>query len=116
MLEAIAYQSCDLAQAMAKDTGLTIDRVKVDGGAAANNFLMQFQADMLDAVVQRPLQVESTAIGAALLAGMGAGLWSPDQLPESLVELDREFKPGMPTEQRTALYSGWQQAVSQTRT
>ena len=116
MLEAIAYQSCELANAMAKDTGLGIDVVKVDGGAAANNFLMQFQADMLDAVVQRPTQVESTAMGAALLAGMGAGIWQSEQLPERLGQLDREFKPGMSAEQRTALYSGWQQAVSQTRT
>lgn len=112
-LEAIAYQSLELALLMSREANADIKQLRVDGGASANDFLMQFQADIMNAEVQRPEQVESTAIGAALLAGIGSGLWSPGQLPTSLTTLDKTFKPLMTVEKRQQLFNGWRNAVAQ---
>jgi len=112
-LEAIAYQSAELALLMSAEAKAEIKTLRVDGGASANNFLMQFQADIMDVEVQRPQQVESTAIGAALLAGIGSGLWSAQALPSSLAKLERSFVPAMSAKQRQQLFNGWRHAVAQ---
>ncbi len=110
-LEAIAYQTRDLIEAMQQDSGIEMQRLSVDGGAVANNFLMQFQADMLNKEVIRPTVSESTAAGAAYLAGLAVGFWaSTDELKDK-VSVDRIYVPGMPNEQRAALYKGWKKAV-----
>ncbi|SEA49744.1 glycerol kinase GlpK [Microbulbifer marinus] len=114
-LESIAYQSDELAQLMSEALGLSISHMRVDGGASANNFLMQFQADISALRVERPRQIESTAVGAALLAGIGAGIWSPGDLPESLLEIERDFLPQMSAEKREELLSGWRRAVTACR-
>jgi glycerol kinase len=112
-LEAIAYQSHELALLMSREVQAEIEQLRVDGGASANNFLMQFQADIMAVKVQRPEQLESTAIGAALLAGIGAGLWKAEQLPGALSKLDREFQPVMSEQRRQHLFAGWRDAVAQ---
>ncbi|WP_444923125.1 glycerol kinase GlpK [Microbulbifer sp. DLAB2-AF] len=111
-LESIAYQSDELARLMEEALKVDISHMRVDGGASANNFLMQFQADISDLRVERPRQIESTAIGAALLAGIGSGLWHFHRLPERLLEIERDFLPGMPAEKRDSLLTGWKRAVA----
>ena len=114
-LEAIAYQTRDILDAMAKDSGVALAELKVDGGATANDFLMQFQADMLGVAVSRQNQVESTAWGAAAMAGLTLGVW------KSLAELaalhggDRRFEPTLGEGERECLYAGWQRAVERSR-
>ncbi|MEN8618048.1 glycerol kinase GlpK [Shewanella baltica] len=114
-LESIAYQSKDLLDAMTKDSGVSLKRLKVDGGAVANDFLMQFQADITDVEVLRPSNCETTALGAAFLAGLAVGFW------ESVIELehkaciDKHFTPNIDAETRVRLYAGWQDAVARTR-
>ncbi|KUJ81672.1 glycerol kinase [Microbulbifer flavimaris] len=115
-LESIAYQSNELAGLMSQALDVPLACLRVDGGASANNFLMQFQSDISDVRVERPVQVESTAVGAALLAGIGAGLWQPGKRPESLQEVERDFVPQMDTGRREELISGWQRAVRACRT
>jgi len=112
-LEAIAYQTKDVLTAMETDAGFTLKRLHVDGGACVNNLLMQFQADILDCEVERPHQVESTALGAAYLAGLKEGLWDLSQLT-SLRSVDRIFTPTMEAQQRNQLYARWKQAVDRT--
>ena len=114
-LEAIAYQSHELAVLMGDALGMQLQCLRVDGGASANNFLMQFQADITALRVERPRQIESTAVGAALLAGLGVGIWAPDALPESLREIEQDFLPQMPESRRTALLDGWGRAVAACR-
>ena len=109
-LEAIAYQSREVVDAIARDTGTRLREVRVDGGAAANDFLMQFQADQLGVSVNRPKVVETTAMGAAFLAGLGVGLWKSTQLEKMRLK-DRVFAPEMKKSQRESLFSGWQAAV-----
>ena len=109
-LEGIAYQNYEILEAMIADAGQTLTELKVDGGAAANNLLMQFQADQLGVSVNRPRVVETTAMGAAFLAGMGVGLWKSTQL-EKMRRKDRIFTPKMKKKQRESLFSGWQAAV-----
>jgi len=113
-LESLAYQSRDVVETMAADAGRPINVMRVDGGAAANNFLMQFQADVLGTTVDRPKVVETTALGAAMLAGLGVGLWSQAQLGR-VRAVDRIFKPKMANEERAALYDGWKAAVARVR-
>jgi glycerol kinase len=113
-LESMAYQTKDVLLAMEKDSGLKISSLKVDGGASANNLLMQFQADILDAEVERPLIVESTALGAAYLAGIGVGLWKKDQITKRR-KVERTFKPTIDEAKRTNLYKGWLKAVERTK-
>jgi glycerol kinase len=110
-LESIALQVCDVIDAMRADAGVDIRALKVDGGASANNFLMQFQADMLDAPVNRPACIESTAIGAAYLAGLAVGYWSSKDDVIKNQQLDRVFTPHIEPEEREAKRRGWNKAV-----
>jgi len=114
-LESIAYQSHELAELMGDALGMRLPCLRVDGGASANNFLMQFQADITSLRVERPRQIESTAVGAALLAGLGSGIWQPDALPESLREIEQDFLPQMSADRRATLLSGWSRAVAACR-
>ena len=113
-LEAIAYQSRDVLETMAAEAGASLRSLRVDGGAAANDFLCQFQADLLDVPVLRPSVTETTGLGAAYLAGVGAGLWKPDELAGRW-RLDRQFTPAMDEGRRNALYGGWRRAVERSR-
>ncbi len=116
-LESIAYQSCDVLFAMEKDLGKRIEAVRVDGGASANNFLMQFQADTAGVEVIRPACVETTALGAAFLAGLATGFWKSEDELRSLSMGDgaRVFSPEANEEKRRALLAGWHQAVRKCR-
>jgi glycerol kinase len=110
-LESIALQVCDVIDAMRADAGVDIRALKVDGGASANNFLMQFQADMLDAPVNRPACIESTAIGAAYLAGLAVGYWSSKEDVIKNQQLDRVFTPDIDPKERENKRKGWNKAV-----
>ena len=114
-LEAIAYQARDVLDLMVQESGVPIESLKVDGGACANNFLMQFQADMLARPVHRPNMVDSTALGAAILAGIGCRLWDSQHLPAGLGTIERSFRPAMSQEQRERCYQGWLKAVGKVR-
>lgn len=114
-LEGIAYQTKDVLDAMGRDSGIHLKALRVDGGASANGFLMQFQSDLLGLPVERPTVMETTALGAALLAGLGVGWWdSPQDLAGSW-EMGARFEPAMLSEQREALYAGWVDAVQRSR-
>ena len=113
-LESIAYQSADVIAAMANDAGTRPEVLLVDGGASANNFLMQFQSDILGARVVRPKVIETTAKGAAMLAGRAVGVWSTADLNE-LGGIDREFSPAMTEDQRQHLLRQWHRAVERSR-
>jgi glycerol kinase len=113
-LEAIAYQSRDVLDAMAVESGAPLKALRVDGGAAANNFLCQFQADVLHVEVLRPAVTETTAMGAAFLAGVGAGIWKTGDLA-SRWRLERSFAPSAATSGREAGYAGWRRAVERAR-
>ncbi len=114
-LESIAYQTRDVLDAMQQDAGERLRALRVDGGAVANNFLMQFQADMLGTQVERPQMKETTALGAAYLAGLATGFWSDLDELRSKSSIERVFEPACGSEQREALYRGWQKAVDRTR-
>ncbi|MFT6733917.1 MAG: glycerol kinase [Polaribacter sp.] len=115
-LESIAYQSKDVVDLMEHVSGIKIEQLQVDGGACQNNFLMQFQADILNTEIYRPKQVESTAVGAALLAGIGGGIWQPNQLPNAMLEKDLIFKPTMSITSRREKVAGWKNAIQKART
>ena len=110
-LEAIAYQSADVVQAMQNDSGISMPVMRVDGGASANNFLMQFQSDILGADVVRPAIIESTALGAAMLAGRAVGLWTDSDLTH-LQKEEKRFTPQMEGGARERLLRQWRRAVS----
>ena len=112
-LESLAYQTRDIIIAMQKDEGYELKSLKVDGGAVANNYLMQFQADILQAAVERPKIIESTAQGAAYLAGLGGGFWSMEEITKYR-ELDKTFEPVMEETKSSELYAQWQKAVKRT--
>ncbi len=114
-LEAIAYQTNDLITALKADTGLPINHIRADGGAAANNFLMQFQADISDVGVIRPAQTEATAAGAAYLAGLAVGFWKNKSEILRLPDNQTEFKPAITAKHREALTDGWKRAVRSTK-
>ena len=114
-VESMAYQSRDVLDAMQKDAGITLGSLKVDGGAAANDALLQFQADLLGVPVRRPVVAETTALGAAYLAGLAVGYWKDTSDVAKNWALDREFKPAMAPAERDRLYRGWQKAVSRSR-
>lgn len=114
-LESLAYQTRDVIEVMHADAGFPMTELRVDGGAAQNDFLMQFQADLLGVPVDRPAVVETTACGAAFLAGLAVGFWSsPDELSGAR-QRERLFEPQMSEAQRDELYSGWKQAVARVR-
>ncbi len=110
-LEAIAFQAADVVTAMMTDGGIELKRLRVDGGAVANNFLMQFQADVLGIDVERPTRIETTGLGAAYLAGLAVGIWNDVHELESHREIDRIFSPQINTNQRTEKLKGWKNAV-----
>ena len=109
--ESIAYQSLDLVKAMEKDTGMALNVLNVDGGASRDAFLMQFQADILDKKVQRPIVKETTALGAAYLAGLATGLWNSREELKTGDWCDKIFTPDMTEEKREKLVKGWHKAV-----
>jgi glycerol kinase len=110
-LESIAYQTLDVLKAMESDSGIHITELRVDGGASVNNFLMQFQSDMLDCQVIRPRITETTALGAAYLAGIAVGYWKDPQEVSGQWMVDRNFKPTITKEKREVLYQGWKTAI-----
>lgn len=114
-LEAIAYQVFDVLKAMEKDSGKPTQELRVDGGATANNFLMQFQADLLGCEIKRPKIIETTAIGAAYLAGLAMGFWKNQEELQQLWEADQSFKPNMEAEKRDQLIHFWHKAVERSK-
>jgi glycerol kinase len=114
-LESIAYQTRDLIAAMEADAGAPIAELRVDGGAASNNFLMQFQADILDRPLVRPSDTETTALGAAYLAGLATGFWKSVAEVESFWRVERVFTPAMSATDRDRLAAGWREAVARCR-
>lgn len=111
-VESLAYQVSDLIEAMEQDSQIALKTLKVDGGASANNFLMQFQSDILKAQVDRPVCIETTALGAAYLAGIAVGYWKDRDEIKKNWQLDKTFLPNMPEERRKKLLKGWKKAVS----
>ena len=110
-LESIAYQTRDVLEAMEEDSNIKLKSLKVDGGAVVNNFLMQFQSDILNTSVERPKLVETTALGAAYLAGLAVGFWKDREEIYDKYEKDRIFTPSMDKEKREELYRNWKRAV-----
>ncbi|HEY5525271.1 MAG TPA: glycerol kinase GlpK [Clostridium sp.] len=114
-LESIAYQSKDLLETMKMDSGIPIMNLKVDGGASSNTFLMQFQSDIMDVKVLKPIISETTALGAAYLAGLAVGFWKDKEELAKKWFLAKEYEPGMKCEEREKLYKGWKKAVERTK-
>jgi glycerol kinase len=113
-LEAICFQTRDVIEAMQKDSRLSIKDLRVDGGASANDFLCQFQADILGIKVIRPKVIEITSLGAAFLAGLKAGYWKNSKQIKGCWKIDKVFKPKMPTKEANRIYAGWIDAVNRT--
>jgi len=111
-LEAICYQIADVISLMEADAGIPAREIRADGGASCNNFLMQLQADLLDVTVLRPTVVETTARGAAYLAGLATGFWTDRAELAARYRVERTFVPDMPDERRQAMHAGWRKAVS----
>jgi glycerol kinase len=114
-LESIAFQSRDVLEAMAADAGIAVEGLRVDGGAAANDFLCQFQADVLNVAVLRPRVIETTALGAAYLAGLGAGVWRSADDVGGRWALERRFEPRLDESARATRYDGWRRAVEKSK-
>jgi glycerol kinase len=115
-LESLAYQTKDVVDVMIEDAGIELKTLRVDGGAVSNDFLMQFQSDILDVPVERPVIQETTALGAAYLAGLAVGFWQSKEEIAKQWKIDKTFTSNMPAEQSEELYNGWKQAVEATRT
>ncbi|GIN09102.1 glycerol kinase [Shouchella clausii] len=113
-LEALAYQTKDVMEAMESDSGLESKKLRADGGVVKNDFLMQFQSDLLDAPVERPTINETTALGAAYLAGLAVGVWKDKQEIADKWKIDRSFEPEMEKTERETLYGGWKTAIEAT--
>ncbi|MDX2001511.1 MAG: glycerol kinase GlpK [Chitinophagales bacterium] len=113
-LESLAYQTKDVLSAMEQDAGIELKTLRVDGGAAANNLLMQFQSDLLNTPVERPSIIETTALGAAYLAGLSTGFYSKEEIKQNRA-IDRKFEPNMEETIRKKLYKGWKKAVACTQ-
>ncbi|MEL7060178.1 MAG: glycerol kinase GlpK [Acidobacteriota bacterium] len=111
VLESIAYRSRDVLDLMSEEAGCDLEKLRVDGGACANDFLMQFQADITAVPIERPRMIETTVLGAAFLAGLEVGFWSDPSELDAARRLDRRFEPAMDVERREALYAGWREAV-----
>jgi glycerol kinase len=114
-IESMAYQVADIIDAMEADSGIETTELRADGGAAANNLLLQFQADILDLPVVRPRTLETTALGAAYLAGLAVDYWKSPAAIRDQWELDRRFTPAMPTERADELRAGWSKALNRAR-
>lgn len=114
-LESLAYQTKDVLYAMEKDSGIELKTLRVDGGAVKNNFLMQFQSDILDVPVERPEVNETTALGAAYLAGLAVGYWENQDMIASQWNMDQSFAPTMDKDLSEELYSGWKKAIEATK-
>ena len=114
-LESIAFQSAELLQAMQKDSGQQLSELSVDGGAAANDLLMQFQADLLGVPVARPRVLETTALGAAYLAGLTVDLWKSREEVASHWQLDRRFEPAMSRDEASARMARWRESLKRAR-
>ncbi len=114
-IDAMAYQVADVVEAMGTDAGVALDVLRVDGGAARNDRLCQFQADLLSVPVERPVHAETTAIGAAALAGLAVGLWDAPETFAATRAVDRRFEPSMAPERRERLLHGWHRAVERSR-
>ena len=115
-LDSLAYQTRDVVDTMVAESGKPLETLRTDGGACQNDFLMQFQADMLDVAVDRPETIETTATGAAFLAGLGVGFWKSTADLDHVRNVDRGFRPKMKTAERERLYAGWKRAVAMVRT
>lgn len=114
-LQSLAYQSRDVIDTMNKDTGIPIKTLKVDGGACRNDYLMQFQSDISGIEIERPKNIETTAMGAAFLAGLAVGFWKDTDELQKIGKLEKKFKPEMSAEKRDYLYAGWKTAVAATQ-
>ncbi|WP_145468666.1 glycerol kinase GlpK [Staphylococcus pettenkoferi] len=114
-LESLCYQTRDVLEAMEKDSDIKVNNLRVDGGAVKNNFIMQFQADLLNVEVERPEVSETTALGAAYLAGLAVKFWDNKDSIANGWKLEKEFKPEMDDKERTKLYKGWKKAVEATQ-
>ncbi len=114
-VESIAFQTADLIEAMQQDAGRPLSELRVDGSAARNDLLMQFQADLLGVPVLRPTNTETTAFGAAALAGLGVGFWRSQAELAGLWKLEKRFEPRMPREEATRRRDRWHQAVERSR-
>jgi glycerol kinase len=115
VLESIAFATRDVTEAIERQTPIRIGELRVDGGAVANEFLMQFQADILGVAVDIPAQMESTSLGSGLLAGVGAGLWAGREELEQKRITRRRYEPAMSKDERDARYDRWQKAVERAR-
>ncbi|MFQ5952951.1 MAG: FGGY-family carbohydrate kinase, partial [Candidatus Omnitrophota bacterium] len=113
-LEAMCYQTKDVLESMHKDSGLRIKNLKIDGGAVANDFLCQFQSDILGIDVIRPKVIETTSLGAAYLAGLAVGYWKNVSEIKKFWKNDKTFRPKMPKRSALDLYKGWLEAVKRT--
>jgi glycerol kinase len=111
-LESLAYQTKDVLSAMEADSGIQLKTLRVDGGVVKNNFLMNFQCDILNVPVERPVVNETTALGAAYLAGLAVGYWNSQEEIAEQWAIDRSFEPKMPDDERSQLYGGWKKAVN----
>jgi len=114
-LESIAYQTVDLLEAMQKDGGISLHELRVDGGAARNDLLMQFQADILNVPVVRPIITETTALGAAYLAGLAVSFWSSKEEISAQWQMDRRFEPNMQQDDREQRLQTWHRAVERSQ-
>ena len=115
VLEAIAFQMTDLLEAMKADSGIKLSELRVDGGASVSNIMMQIQANLIRTKVNRPKVVETTALGAAYLAGLAVGFWKDLDEIEAIREVDKIFEPQMPLVKRDEIYHGWLRAVERSR-
>jgi glycerol kinase len=115
VLEAIAYQTRDVVECVQRDSGLSLEALRVDGGACRNDFLMQFQADILGVPVERPAAAEVTALGAAALAGLAVGFWRDADEIEATPAEHTTFEPALPADRRERHYAGWKRAVERSR-
>jgi glycerol kinase len=114
-LEGIAYQVVDVIRAMEADAGAPLSELRVDGGAARNDHLMQLQADLLGVPVVRPAVTETTALGAAYLAGLAVGVWSGPEEVAAMWREERRFEPAMPPERRASMLDGWRRALDRAK-
>lgn len=113
-LHSLAYQTRDILEAMQEDSGIKLDELNVDGGATANNYLMQFQSDILNVDVARPKVTETTAMGAAFLAGLAVSFWNDEDIAQ-VRSIDRVFQPSMEEDERSRLYNGWKKAIERSK-